>query len=179
MKKTYQTFKEFLASKKITPSIFSRELGPLPSAWICDNLQELNPSNILEIGRSKGHSLALFKYLWPDCKIVSVDVVYHQEVDQVINCFKGTAPIEIINGDITKFTGDQIFDIVLIDGDHSYQGAKLDWDSIQENIKSGSIVIFDNIDSPCGKVFYDLIPNYKTDIIKQELGKDGTGIVYI
>ena len=77
--------------------------------------------------------------------MVSVDVVYHKEVDRVLNYFSTSGSIDIVHGNITKFDGDEIFDLVLIDGDHSYQGAKLDWDCVQKNIGPGSIVLFDDL----------------------------------
>jgi predicted O-methyltransferase YrrM len=181
MKKTYETFKEFLKTSGITESVMSRELGPNPSNWICDHLQDHELVNILEIGRSKGHSLALFKYLWPNSKVVSVDVIYHKEVGRVLDYFSASGSIDIVNGDITRFNGDQIFDLVLIDGDHSYQGAKLDWDSIQKNIAPGSIVLFDDLGhgGGCGKVFYDIKNDYKTEVIKNQQGIECHGVVYI
>lgn len=181
MKKTYDSFTEFLKTSEITNAIMSRELGANPCNWICDNLRDHEFKNILEIGRSKGHSLALFKYLWPDSSVVSVDVVYHKEVDRVLDYFSTSGSIDIVHGNITRFDGDQIFDLVLIDGDHSYQGAKLDWDCIQKNIGPGSIVLFDDLGhgGGCGKVFYDIRDNYKTEVIKNQEGFECHGVVYI
>ncbi len=181
MKKTYNKFLQFLEESEITKSIMSREMNPAPCNWIFENLQEKRFSNILEIGRSKGHTLALFKYLWPESNIVSVDIHYYPEVGKVLNYFNTSGSIEIINGDITKFEGDQIFDLVLIDGDHSYGGAKLDWDSIQNNIGSGSIVAFDDLghSGGCGKVFYDLQDVYETETFHNDEGIECFGVVYI
>lgn len=140
--------------------------------WLCE--REDNFESILEIGRHMGHSLGLFKYLWPDSRIVSIDIVPRKEALAVIDLFDARDSIELIDGDVSKLDSSEIFDLVLIDGDHTHSGARADWEGIQQNISKGSIVVFDDLDHPlgCGKAFYE-IEGYKTE------QTETMGVVYI
>lgn len=143
--------------------------------WLCSHKGDFK--SILEIGRDKGHSLGLFKHLWPESKIISIDIVEHKEVFGILDLFKAHDSVKLINGGISNLRTEKIFDLVLIDGDHSYSGAKKDWEGIQQNIKEGSIVIFDDLDHPggCGRAFFEVVSkgSYRTEQI------EAMGIVYI
>lgn len=137
--------------------------------------------NILEIGRSKGHSIALFKYLWSNSAIVSIDTIKHKEVDTVINHFEGNGSVELLDGDVRVLASCKtIFDLVLIDGDHSYAGALKDWNGIQKNIGKGTTVVFDDLDHiyGCGDVYYELQKDYEHQVITHE-GKEVCGVLII
>jgi predicted O-methyltransferase YrrM len=142
--------------------------------WLCSH--EGNFRSILEIGRHKGHSLGLFKYLWPNSKIVSIDIEEHKEVFGILDLFDAHNSVDLINGNISSLSTDEIFDFVLIDGDHYYHSAKKDWEGIQKNISKGSIVLFDDLDHPCGcgKAFREIEHSYTTETIN-----DVGGLVYI
>ena len=105
-----------------------------------------------------------FTTLYPESTLDSIDIIdrpqnieffKHMGVNKRINTIVGTSE------DIPK---GKIYDYVLIDGDHTYEGSKLDWERVQSHIKEGSFVIIDDIDN-----------NYAVPAVKdlwKEISKD-------
>ena len=101
--------------------------------------------------------MGMFKYFFPDSEIVSVDIEMHPEVNLIMELL---GKIELIHG-----TSDDLpegrYDCVLIDGEHSYDGALKDWNNVKGKINKNGIVIFDNVAMACGQVFYDIASENK------------------
>ena len=132
----------------------------------------LQPQRILEIGRCDGHSLGLFRFLAPHATIVSVDPVARMHAQKVIGFMDerarregGTRTTTFIDKTSDKAFEDglpiQDFDFALIDGDHTYEGAKRDWENVKPLMHKHGVVCFDNLEMECGKVFYE-IDEYET-----------------
>ena len=181
MSSKYEDYIAYLDDRGVKESVMHRILRPKHCEFICELAKDRSFSNILEIGRSKGHSLGLFKYLFPGSMITSVDIVRHSEADVIVDIFNNDKSITLIDGDITNLKTDSIFDLILIDGDHTYQGCKKDWDNIQQYIEPGSVVLIDDLNHPhgCGKVFYENINHYNHEIIMNEESVEGLGVIYI
>lgn len=146
-------YKELLNSNGITN--FGRMMDDRSSEYI--SLLPIRPSAILEIGRDEGHSTGFFRYLYPESTLITVDIVHKPQVDKIINIFPNADKVTILDGDSNLIHNyNYIFDLVLIDGDHSYEGALLDWNNIQSHIHDKTIIIFDDVDrlDECGKVFH-------------------------
>jgi len=162
-----------------------RIMNPQVCRIIVSLFEEKNRfNNILEIGRSKGHSYGLFKFLAPHSCVVSIDPIYHKEVDKVVELFKDKNYMFITGTSYEVARLRFKFDLVLIDGDHSYEWCLKDWNNIQNHLAENAIVLFDDLDHPkgCGKVFYEIKNHKKEAFMIKDQGSDnvseGFGIVY-
>ena len=120
------------------------------------------PTNILEIGFNAGFSCLLMKLIKPDLTITCIDINEHR---YVVPCYnKLTEDFNNINLEIGSSHNDILFnlvhacnyslnnndqtninyDIIHIDGDHSYNGAIRDLNLCLQLSRPGTIIIFDD-----------------------------------
>ena len=165
----YPNFLEYLKEHDLE-CVLSRACHK-SAPWFFSCEKQFN--KILEIGRCKGHSLAIFKLLWPDSYLLSIDTILHPEVAKVLDHFKGKGITKLLHGDVRKLNETTIFNLVFIDGDHTQAGALKDWNG-------RSVVVFDDLDHGygCGKVFYNLQSEYKSEIVKAN-GVEVAGVLFI
>ncbi len=125
----------------------------------------LKPESYLEIGVRKGRSLAMVASNSPTCDLYCFDLwqenyagienpgeeFVRNELDKV--GYKGVA--HFINGDshlmlnpFFKSNKDLFFDMITVDGDHTYYGAARDIIDVLPRLKIGGILIFDDISHP-------------------------------
>lgn len=117
-------------------------------------IKRFEAKSFLEIGFGRGYaSLCAAKAMcdmgWDDAAVYSVDIkfdqnhlkmlsqIYPREWFDKLNLVQGT-----INDALLEIKGN--FDIVYIDGDHSYDGVKYDWLSVKD--KFNKFVLFDDYD---------------------------------
>jgi len=114
----------------------------------------LGPKSLIEIGTANGGTLFLFcRIANPQATIVSIDLRGIPDWrKQFINTFaKDKQRLHLIRGDSHN---NQVlgkvqaispigFDLLFIDGDHSYRGVKKDFDMYSNLIKSGIIAFHD------------------------------------
>jgi len=137
-------------------------------ADVCEYIEEITAQtevhNILEIGRCAGRSFGFFRFLWPKAYVVSIDIHHFEAADRVAALYDNNYLFVDGNSDTLASMHD-VFDIVLIDGDHSYAGCKKDWDNVQSHIRKGSLVLFDDLGhgGGCGNVFHELT-EFKKDV---------------
>jgi len=133
-------------------------------------------SNILEIGRNNGYSFGFFKFCFPDAMVVSVDIHRTKTSDKISKLFENFTFIDGTSYEIKKHN--IIFDIVFIDGCHTFEWCKNDWENIQSNISENSVIFFDDLDYGDGGVqrFFDTINKQK--FIKYVDGDPIYGVVY-
>lgn len=99
----------------------------------------------LEIGRSSGYSALAFATFYPEATLDSIDIRGRPQHLELFTAMGVEDRINIIIGDSMSIPVNKIYDYILIDGDHSYEGAKQDWQQIQSHVRQGSYVIFDDI----------------------------------
>lgn len=111
---------------------------------------------ILEIGHGRGYStfcaaMALHDSGISDGKITTVDVKFDQNLLQGLSQIlpqEWFKLVQFVQGPssemIPKLEGN--FDIVIIDGDHSYEGTKKDWEAVSNRFNK--LVIFDDYHLP-------------------------------
>lgn len=109
---------------------------------------------ICEVGTGWGESMRFFSNLKPKAKIYTIDSfgiygdgrVYnefnHQEIKS-INKSLGSNVIQIL-GDSSKIPWELIIDVLFLDGDHTYEGVKGDFDNYSKFLVKGGLVIFDD-----------------------------------
>ena len=138
------------------------------------DVRELKPRRVLEIGTAKGGTL----YLWtclatPDATIVSVDLPagkygggYSPQRAAIYKRFalpqqkvhllrKDSHAPETRDHVIDLFAGEPA-DFLFLDGDHSYEGVKQDWNFYAPMVRPGGLV-----------AFHDIAMNYEETHVKQ------------
>lgn len=133
----------------------------------------LNPCKVLEIGTAIGGTL----YLWtrfsrPDATIVSIDLrggkfgggysfarslVYRRfaRERQRLHLLRADSHDRFTLDEAKRLLGEKI-DFLFLDGDHTYEGIKMDWEMYSPLVRSGGIV-----------AFHDVAGNYDSIRVKQ------------
>ncbi len=162
------------------------------------------PKVILEIGTAKGGTLFLFSKIAPEgARILSLDLpglagesFFRRWRASFFRSF-GEQKTKIILywldshsrrsfGKIKRALGGEALDVLFIDGDHSYEGAKRDFEMYSGLVKHGGIVAMHDIvkhppEAKCDVdiFFHELEKKYKTERIVEDenQGWGGIGIV--
>ncbi len=129
-------------------------------------LLEKRPRRILEIGTARGGTLFLFcRLASPGAHIVSVDLpggwfgggyskwkkrLYQRfaRPGQRLDLIRADSHDESTLRQVADLLDGEKFDFVLIDGDHTYEGVKSDFETYGEFIEEGATV-----------AFHDIVPN--------------------
>jgi predicted O-methyltransferase YrrM len=131
-------------------------------------LQEDPPKRILEIGTCNGGSLFLFAQVAAaDAHLISVDLpdgefgggypswktpLYRrfgrpgQRLDLLRADSHDTATLDQVRG----LLGGELLDFLFIDGDHSYDGVRQDFESYSSLVRNGGLIGFHDIAAPPG-----------------------------
>ena len=130
---------------------------------LCERLQKLNPHNIIEIGTNNGGTFFLWAKLFEINKLLSIDLPggqfgggYNNKKIKFFNCMKNNPnssfyyilddshKIGILEKTYEIF-GDHKVDFLFIDGDHTYDGVKKDYEMYSPLVRSGGLVAFHDI----------------------------------
>lgn len=123
--------------------------------------RQIVPSTFLEVGVRRGWSTAAVALASPDCQIYAFDE-WHENyggapnpgpmfVQSELGKLGYDKPIIFISGDshktLPKFfkENDEKFDMILIDGDHTVEGATQDLMDTMPHINVGGVMVFDDI----------------------------------
>ena len=133
---------------------------------ICELLNILkteNPKNILEIGTANGGTLFLFSRISDkNAKIISIDLpngkfgggykkwrttLYKSFIlkEQSIHLLRKDSHEEETLYEVNKILNKEKLDLLFIDGDHTYSGAKLDFEMYSPLVKKNGYIIFHDI----------------------------------
>jgi predicted O-methyltransferase YrrM len=125
----------------------------------------LKPKNYLEIGVRRGRSVCAVSSKTPDCDLYMFDQwrqgyagmdnpgpeLVQQELDKVGHNGKRTIVSGNSHSTLKKFLNKNrniAFDLITVDGDHSYEGAAEDLCDVLPRLKIGGAVVFDDISHP-------------------------------
>lgn len=106
-------------------------------------LKERSVENILEIGTAGGGTAYLWSQLASGVK-VSVDLLNMPNFDGV-QFVKGDSHDETTKQKVKEILGDKQLDLLFIDGDHSYEGVKQDYEMYRDLVRPGGIIAFHDI----------------------------------
>lgn len=126
-------------------------------------VEELKPKTLLEIGTNKGGTLCVLARLaTPDATVISLDLPggefgggyrgYHvplfksfTHAKQKLHLLRGDSHSEEMKAAVTEALGTQKLDLFFIDGDHTYQGVKKDFENYSGLVRSGGVIAFHDI----------------------------------
>ena len=98
----------------------------------------------VEIGRAAGGStLLLAVAVGPGGKLLSIDLAPPDDglLVEVLNRAHLLDRVELVVGDANRFERNEQFDFVLIDGDHTYEGARKDHNRWGKLVRPGGFVV--------------------------------------
>lgn len=104
-------------------------------------IQDKRVGLLLETGTNKGGTS--YAFCLAGCSVVSLDIVSYAEVRRVEKDFSNTFAAVI--ADSKSHKTNTIYDMLFIDGDHSYEGVKADYDNFIGNVRPGGFVAFHDI----------------------------------
>lgn len=166
------------------------------------DVRKLNPVTVLEIGTAQGGTLFLWTRLaQPHATIVSIDLPggkfgggYSTRRVPVYRRFAGKRQkLHLLREDshaqptfdrVKTLFGETPVDLLFIDGDHTYEGVKKDWEMYSSLVRPGGIIAFHDIagnyDDTQVKMLWDSIkPNFEhREYAVHPEGLYGIGMLY-
>ncbi|MCL5876647.1 MAG: class I SAM-dependent methyltransferase [Candidatus Bathyarchaeota archaeon] len=128
---------------------------------LCEIVQKANPHVIVEIGTSSGGTLFLFSNITQAKKIVSIDLpngpfggCYPSWKIPLFKSFSKWNTIKLLRADshseetalkLRRILNGSKIDFLFIDGDHTYDGVKKDFEIYSPLVKEGGIIAFHDI----------------------------------
>ncbi len=124
----------------------------------------LEPVRICEIGSASGGTLcALARAARQDATLVTLDLEFSPERKAAFPDFRrGEQQIICIEGDshdrgtrdlVREAFGDAPLDVLLIDGDHTYEGVRRDFEMYRSLVRPGGLIVFHDIVKDFGQRF--------------------------
>lgn len=118
-------------------------------AWQVENefvtllrfLKEQEVKTVLEIGCYDGGTARGF--LGIGCAVISVDIAKREKVAWVEEAFP--KKFKFVEMPSQEFELKKKVDALYIDGDHSYEAAKADYERFKDNVKPGGFIVFHDI----------------------------------
>lgn len=158
-------------------------------AAVAEAAAEIDPETVLEIGSLYGGTLYVWtRYLAPDNMIISVDKD-HRGREQFFETFVSVtgAEMKLIEGSSyaeqtlqnVRQVLDEPIDFLYIDGDHSYDGVKRDFEAYSQFLADDGIVALHDVENEETGVptfWAELEAEYDTRTVGTRTGR--TGIVY-
>jgi cephalosporin hydroxylase len=120
-------------------------------------LDKLKPQAMCEIGTQKGGTLFLLAHAGQEKgKVISVDLSYPSKEyrsalkylgmrNQKITCIEGDSHQANILNQVNRCIGVEKLDFLFIDGDHTFEGVKLDYEMYSPLVRRGGIIAFHDI----------------------------------
>jgi len=143
-------------------------------AWLVQQVRTLKPRTVLEIGTARGGTLFLWTRLArPDAVIVSIDLpggrfgggynprrgsVYHHfpRSGQQLHLLREDSHQDSTLDKTRALFGGELIDFLFIDGDHTYEGVKKDWEMYSPLVRPGGLI-----------AFHDIAGNYEDTQVKR------------
>jgi predicted O-methyltransferase YrrM len=202
------TAREKLSIEVLIEKIYKSEynfITPWQSKYeilnLCKILQKQLPKRIIEIGTANGGTLYLFSHVaQPDAFLISIDlpngrfgggfrnwrkflfkkmVQKNQKLKLIL---KNSQNLDTFLETQSLLNGEKV-DFLFIDGDHTYEGVKKDFESYSKLVKPGGIIAFHDIvkgnPSFVGEVhkFWNEVKNnHKHMELVEEKGQEAFGI---
>lgn len=183
--------------------------SPVEFNPLLDLYRELKPKNVLEIGALFGGTLwHWLKYIQPGGKVTVVDMLvstFDSRYGQQFECHdklwylwakaaqtdlkiyeQSSIDPRVVNSIHSRYHGDPL-DFVFIDGDHTYQGVKQDFEAYIDLVRAGGIVAFHDISIPddhphyggVNRLWRELKQTYRCEEFVETPGWWGIGVLHV
>jgi len=162
-------------------------------------VQKHKPANYMEIGTADGGTHYLIRKLCTSIeKSIAIDLDIRNKfvIDRITTT---TQSHYLLGSSLAQSTIDKVkailagtnLDVLFIDGDHSYEGVKADFDAYQQMVKEGGLIVFHDIvedwqqrygcetnkyTGGVPKLFAEIKDNYQHYTFIEDPGQDGFGI---
>lgn len=131
--------------------------------WFVDEVARRRPRTVVEIGTSRGGSLlGLCRAAADDATVVSVDIPaglggsgYPRWKEDVLHAFaKPGQDLHLVRADsaerttverVAEILDGRPLDLLFIDGDHSYEGVRADWEGYSPMVGPGGVAILHDV----------------------------------
>lgn len=152
--------------------------------WLIEKLNAIGPKCVLEIGSAHGGTLFFWSHLvGTNGRVISVD--YNPNHGITLDLTQTPAAVDLIHADshnpetlaLIKSEVRQV-DFLFIDGDHTYEGAKQDYEMYSPLVRKGGLVAFHDVSYDTEiqvDRFFQEIDRPKEDIRNTH----GIGVVYL
>jgi predicted O-methyltransferase YrrM len=124
-------------------------------------LRAERPRRVLEIGTADGGTLYLLAWASAsDARLLSLDLrTYSPERTRLFDAFAGSrqevvtrradSQLEATRDEVSSFFRGEPLDVLFIDGDHTYEGVRRDYELYAPLVRSGGVIAFhDIVDGP-------------------------------
>jgi len=158
--------------RKIEPNQHSEELREM-----VERVATIDPENIMEIGSDLGGTLYVFSRCFPSLfRAISLDVSYPGRRAEFFRSFHdGVVTIEADSHDpqtvhqVEEALDGEPLDFLFIDGDHSYEGVKQDYEKYAPLVREGGIIAFhDIVEKPEDAWYNDDVHKFWTELRSEE-----------
>jgi cephalosporin hydroxylase len=126
-----------------------------------DRAVSLCPVAVCEIGAASGGTLCALAHVSRPSIMISVDIDFTTarlralprlgRSDQTIACIAGDSHSEPVRARVEALLGGRRLDLLFIDGDHSYEGVRRDFESYSPLVRAGGLI-----------AFHDIVPDFRT-----------------
>lgn len=148
--------------RAVRKSMFWPEQNESEILGLMQMLSEKPPRYVCEIGAARGGNLFLFaQSAAPDALLVSVDIDFAfarpsalqklGRARQRIRCIEADSQLESTRDQVRSLLSGNPLDFLFIDGDHSYDGVKRDFELYAPLVRPGGII-----------ALHDIVADYKT-----------------
>lgn len=152
-------------------------------------IADIRPRVILEVGMHQGYSMEVWrKAFHPACLIgLECDPVQGHYYDEMGSMWQTNSQSADTLYKV-KFQLDDKVDFLFIDGDHSYEGVKKDFEMYSPLVRKGGIIVFHDVvytsDDPYAPVqvkrlWDELKTQYKSLEIKESGNSTGIGVIWV
>jgi len=146
---------------------FGGSIAPIQNRWeiteLVKRVQSLRPATVVEIGTARGGTLFLLcRSAADDAHVVSLDLpsgkngggfpawkepIYKlfKKPGQRLDFIRANSHSPVAFGKLKELLGGRKIDFLLIDGDHSYDGVKTDFDLYSPLMSPGGLIAFHDI----------------------------------
>lgn len=115
--------------------------------WLLvQKVQELKAQTIVEIGIESGKTLRTWRRAAPKALILGMDLDGASDQWESANrIIRGDSHQEKTKTLLLDFLGEREIDFLFIDGDHSYEGVKQDWEMYSPLVRIGGLIAFHDL----------------------------------
>lgn len=170
LKRELEGIREDLTGEDLLKFAFS-EVGSLITPWqyleeitaLVEEIERLQPKRALEIGTANGGTLFLLcRLAHPKAKVMSIDLPegqfgggYPEWKTEIYQKFAlPEQSLQLLRADshrleteqaVRSFFGKKELDYLFIDGDHTYEGVKQDFEMYSPMVRKGGLIVFHDI----------------------------------